>query len=171
MTRMRISIPAFHDSGNFFRKTPDGDGFIGGSPVYGLPFRVKALHFFSGVRKGTVIGRNQGCGVPVEPEKAAVLFQGFHILRAEHGTGRDLTISTVVDFELRADGMSIPWSQGAALAAEPALDGTITTGRMAEGEVGWEVPAGWQSIELRYFPDGRGAAPLVFRFSRSDLSW
>ena len=91
--------------------------------------------------------------------------------QAENGTGRDLTISTVVDFELRADGVSIPWSQGAALAAEPALDGTITTGRMAEGEVGWEVPAGWQSIELRYFPDGRGAAPLVFRFSRSDLSW
>ena len=92
----------------------------------------------------------------------------FH---AENGTGRELTISTVVDFELRADGVSIPWSQGATLAAEPTLDGSIAPGRGAEGEVGWEVPSGWQSIELRYFPDGRSSAPLVFGFTRNDLSW
>ncbi len=91
--------------------------------------------------------------------------------RAENGTGRELTISTVVDFELRADGVLIPWSQGATLAAEPSLDGTIAAGRALEGEVGWEVPASWQSIELRYFPGGRSAAPLVFGFSRGDLAW
>ena len=127
-----------------------------------------ALTSASGVRL-TAVSLRESSGGWSSPSGGNV----FVLVRfqAENGTGRDLTISTVVDFELRADGVSIPWSQGAALAAEPALDGTITTGRMAEGEVGWEVPAGWQSIELRYFPDGRGAAPLVFRFSRSDLSW
>lgn len=127
-----------------------------------------ALTSASGVRL-TAVSLRESSGGWSSPSGGNV----FVLIRfqAENGTGRDLTISTVVDFELRADGVSIPWSQGAALAAEPALDGTITTGRMAEGEVGWEVPAGWQSIELRYFPDGRSAAPLVFRFSRSDLSW
>lgn len=127
-----------------------------------------ALTSASGVRLTAISLRESGGGWSSPSGGNVFVLVRF---RAENGTGRDLTISTVVDFELLADGVSVPWSQGAALAAEPALDGTIAAGRSWEGEVGWEVPAGWQSIELRYFPDGRGAAPLVFRFGRGDLSW
>ena len=151
-------------------------GFVLAAILAMLPLTMHAestglygtLSSASGVRL-TAISLRESSGGWSSPSGGNV----FVLVRfmAENGTGRDLTISTVVDFELRVDGTSIPWSQGAMLAAEPALDGTITTGRATEGEVGWEVSTGWQSIELRYFPDGRSAAPLIFVFSRSDLSW
>lgn len=72
--------------------------------------------------------------------------------RAENGTGSELSISSVVDFEVWADGMRVSWSQGASMACAPSLECTISAGRQAEGELAWEVPASWQTLEIRYRP-------------------
>lgn len=90
--------------------------------------------------------------------------------RVENASGGDVTLSTVMDFEAFADGRRVDWSQNGMLACDWPIDGTVSAGRQAEGQVGWEVPEGWQSLEIHYRPGGWGSA-LSFGLSRSDLGW
>ncbi len=72
--------------------------------------------------------------------------------RAENRTGSEQYLSSVVDFELYADGVRVPWSQAAAPVCNPSLDCALSVGGQAEGELGWEVPASWRVLEIRYLP-------------------
>ena len=85
-----------------------------------------------------------------------------------NGTSGDLTLSTVMDFELWADGTRVDWSQAPMLETDRPLDCTVARGRQIRGEAGWEVPQGWNVLEIYYRPGGWGAS-LTFTLYRSDL--
>ncbi len=105
--------------------------------------------------------RSGGWSAPA-PGKVFVLVT----FRVENGSGGDVALSTVMDFELWADGARVDWSQNAMLACDRPLDCTVASGRSVEGQVGWEVPQGWSTLEIYYRPGGWGAA-LAFSLSRS----
>ena len=88
--------------------------------------------------------------------------------RAENGSRGDLTLSSVMDFELWADGVRQDWSQAAMWASACPIDGTLASGRQTEGEVGWEVPEDWSCLEIYCRPGGSGTA-LEFILYRGDM--
>lgn len=79
-------------------------------------------------------------------------------------TGKDLGISTMLNFKVHCDGNACNISLGALMSkgAKSQLDGTIGPNRKLQGVVGYEVPADWKELEIDYTTSIVDDAKLTF---------
>ena len=72
----------------------------------------------------------------------------------ENNTNADIAVSSMVSFEAYHDDYSMQESLTATASqtGKSTLDGTVAAGKKMNGVIGYEVPADWQEIEVRYSP-------------------
>lgn len=66
----------------------------------------------------------------------------------ENVSSSDATVSSILCFEAYVDGYKIDEDFGAAMEADGTLDGTLAAGRKMKGEIGFQVPANWKTLEV-----------------------
>lgn len=81
-----------------------------------------------------------------------VLFE-FEI---ENNKSSDLNVSSLMNFECYCDDYTSNLSITALLEKgnKNQLDGTVAGGKKLNGVIGYEIPADWQVLEIRYTPSG-----------------
>lgn len=68
-----------------------------------------------------------------------------------NNSGKDLTISSLLSFELYADDYAQNVSLGAiSVHQEQQFDGIIADGKKKIGIIGYEIPADWQEVEIHF---------------------
>ena len=73
----------------------------------------------------------------------------------ENNSTEELNVSSMLNFEAYCDDFSCDLSISALASNndKKQLDGTVAAGKKLSGVVGYEVPADWSSIEIRYQSD------------------
>lgn len=81
----------------------------------------------------------------------------------DNQSDEDYAISSVLNFEAYCDDYSYTDSISAEVAAEKDTpNGDLAAGKKMSGILGYEVPADWGTLEIRYTPDFWDDTPLVF---------
>lgn len=72
----------------------------------------------------------------------------------ENKSSKDISISSIMSFEAYVDDYSTNMSMTGTLSADKGqLDGTVASGKKMSGVIGYEVPADWKTLEIRFTPD------------------
>lgn len=88
------------------------------------------------------------------------LFCEFSI---ENKSSKDISISSIMSFEAYVDDYSTNMSMTGTLAAgKGQMDGTVASGKKLSGVIGYEVPADWQTLEIRFTPDFWSGKDITF---------
>lgn len=88
------------------------------------------------------------------------LFCEFSI---ENKSSKDISISSIMSFEAYVDDYSTNMSMTGTLAADKGqLDGTVASGKKMSGVIGYEVPADWKTLEIRFTPDFWSGNDITF---------
>ena len=84
-------------------------------------------------------------------------------------TGKDLGISTILNFQAYCDDLKCDFSLGTLMSkgGKSQLDGTVGPNKKIQGVVGYEVPANWKELEIVYTPDLTGDNQLTFAAKNS----
>ncbi|MBE7011369.1 MAG: DUF4352 domain-containing protein [Ruminococcaceae bacterium] len=82
----------------------------------------------------------------------------------ENNSSKDLTVSSMLSFEAYCDDSScnLSISAMASNSEKKQLDGKIAPGKKLSGIIGYEVPADWSNMEIRYTPDPLKDDEVVF---------
>lgn len=74
----------------------------------------------------------------------------------QNNSSKDLAISSELSFDAYADDTSTSESLTALVEKgnKSQLDGTIAAGKKMDGVIGYEIPKGWKTLEIRLNPDG-----------------
>jgi len=82
----------------------------------------------------------------------------------ENVSDSEITISSIMSFNAYVDDSSINESLTAHATKDniKTLDGTIAPGKKLTGVLGYEVPKGWQKLEIHFKPD---------QFSDTTIKW
>lgn len=80
----------------------------------------------------------------------------------------DLAVSSMMSFEAYADDYALNYSLSAIMEAESGsqLDGTIAPGKKMKGEIGYEVPADWNSMEIHFTDSLWSDSDFVFEINK-----
>lgn len=85
----------------------------------------------------------------------------------ENNSGKDLGISSIMCFEAYVDDYSTSMDLSALLeSGKSQLDGTIAAGKKMNGVIGYEAPADWNEIEIRFTPDFWSGKDITFVYSK-----
>lgn len=76
----------------------------------------------------------------------------------------DITVSSMLSFEAYCDDYTCSYSLSALLEKGNSnqLDGTVAAGKKFKGVIGYEVPADWQELEVRFTPDFWSGKDIIF---------
>lgn len=81
----------------------------------------------------------------------------------ENKSSKDISISSIMSFEAYVDDYSTNMSMTGTLAADKGqLDGTVASGKKMSGVIGYEVPADWKTLEIRFTPDFWSGNDITF---------
>lgn len=81
----------------------------------------------------------------------------------ENKSSKDISISSIMSFEAYVDDYSTSMSITGTLAADKGqLDGTVAAGKKLSGVMGYEVPADWKTLEIRFTPDFWSGNDITF---------
>ena len=81
----------------------------------------------------------------------------------ENNSEKDLAVSSIMCFEAYVDDYSTSMSLSAIIGAEKnQLDGTVAAGKKMNGVIGYEAPADWKEIEIRFTPDFWSGKDITF---------
>ena len=112
----------------------------------------------------TLVEIHEYDGEFLEPEDGNT-FVAFELL-IENKSDEDIVVSSLMCFEAYFDDFSKDISLSAATeSGKDTLDGTVAAGKKMSGVVGYEVPEGWKTAELRFNPDW-GNKEFVFTYSK-----
>lgn len=80
----------------------------------------------------------------------------------------ELSISSALSFEAYADDYALNYSFGALMEKTDStqLDGTIAPGKKMNGWIGYEVPADWSNIEIRFTDNVWSNNKFVFEITK-----
>ena len=81
-----------------------------------------------------------------------------------NNSSKEITVSSIMSFEAYCDDYTCTYSLGALLEKENKnqLDGTVAAGKKFTGVIGYEVPADWKELEVRFTPDFWSGKDIVF---------
>lgn len=76
----------------------------------------------------------------------------------------EITVSSIMNFEAYCDDYACSLSLGAMIENDDKnqLDGTVAAGKKMRGVIGYEVPADWKELEVRYTPDLWSEKTIIF---------
>lgn len=81
----------------------------------------------------------------------------------ENKSSKDIAISSVMSFEAYVDDYSTSMSITSTLAAgKDQMDGAVAAGKKMSGVIGYEVPANWKTLEIRFTPDFWSGRDITF---------
>lgn len=85
----------------------------------------------------------------------------------ENNSEKDLAVSSLMCFETYVDDYSTSMSLSALLESDKnQLDGTVAAGKKMNGIIGYEAPADWKEIEVRFTPDFWRGKDITFIHSK-----
>lgn len=85
----------------------------------------------------------------------------------ENNSEKDLAVSSLMCFEAYVDDYSTSMSLSALLESDKSqLDGTVAAGKKMNGTIGYEAPADWKKIEVRFTPDFWRGKDITFIHSK-----
>lgn len=81
----------------------------------------------------------------------------------------ELSISSMLSFTAYCDDYACSYSLGALMEKGNSnqLDGTVAAGKKFKGVIGYEVPVGWEKLEVHFTPDIWSQDTLVFAAANS----
>lgn len=81
----------------------------------------------------------------------------------DNKSSKDIAVSSIMSFEAYVDDYSTNLSMTGTLAADKGqMDGTIAAGKKMSGVMGYEVPANWKTLEIRFTPDFWSGNDITF---------
>lgn len=81
----------------------------------------------------------------------------------ENKSSKDISVSSIMSFEAYVDDYSTNMSMTGTLAADKGqMDGTVAAGKKMSGVIGYEVPADWKTLEIRFTPDFWSGNDITF---------
>lgn len=86
----------------------------------------------------------------------------------ENNSDSELAVSSMMSFEAYFDDYAANLSLGATTAdqSKQQLDGTVAPGKKINGVVGYEAPADWAEIEVRFAPNAFTSDSFVFNYCK-----
>ena len=99
--------------------------------------------------------------VGIERSAGGLLFQPkpgmeyvFCEFDIENNSNSDIVVSSFLSFDAYVDDYSTSLDLSATVSADKtSLDGKVPVGKKIRGAVGYEVPIGWKTLEMRFTPD------------------
>ena len=81
-----------------------------------------------------------------------------------NNSDKEITVSSMMSFEAYCDDYTCTYSLGALLEKgnKNQLDGTVAAGKRFNGVIGYEVPADWNELEIRFTPNFWSGKDIVF---------
>ena len=81
-----------------------------------------------------------------------------------NNSSQDISVSSAMSFEAYCDDYTCTFSLGALMEKgnKNQLDGTVAAGKKFNGVIGYEVPASWKELEVRFTPDFWSGKDLTF---------
>ena len=86
-----------------------------------------------------------------------------------NGSDKEINISSLLNFEAYCDDYKYGTSFSAIIECSNQLDGSVDAGRKMKGQTGFEVPKGWEEMEIKYIHSIWGDENLLFVISRDEL--
>ena len=82
----------------------------------------------------------------------------------ENNSDKEITVSSMMSFEAYCDDYTCTFSLTALMEKgnKNQLDGTVAAGKKFNGVIGYEVPADWSELEIRFTPDFWSGKDIVF---------
>lgn len=81
----------------------------------------------------------------------------------ENKSSKDISVSSIMSFEAYVDDYSTNMSMTGTLAADKGqMDGTVAAEKKMSGVIGYEVPADWKTLEIRFTPDFWSGNDITF---------
>jgi len=81
----------------------------------------------------------------------------------ENNSSKDIAVSSIVSFEAYCDDYTISQSFSALLESDKnQLDGSVAAGKKMNGVIGYEIPADWSELEIKFTPDFWSRKDIVF---------
>ncbi len=81
-----------------------------------------------------------------------------------NNSSKEINVSSILSFEAYCDDYTCTFSLAALLEKgnKNQLDGTVAAGKKFNGVIGYEVPANWNELEVRFTPDFWSGKDIVF---------
>ena len=81
-----------------------------------------------------------------------------------NNSNKEINVSSMMSFEAYCDDYACTFSLSALMEKgnKNQLDGTVAAGKKFNGVIGYEVPADWQELEVRFTPDFWSGKDIVF---------
>lgn len=87
----------------------------------------------------------------------------------DNKSSKDIAISSLMSFEAYVDNFTTNMSLTGTLASDKTqLDGTVAAGKKMSGAIGYEVPADWKELEIRFTPDFWSGKDITFVATHSN---
>lgn len=85
----------------------------------------------------------------------------------ENNSDTDIAVSSIMSFEAYVDDYSTSMNLSAMLSTnQKQLDGSVASGKKMNGVIGYEVPSGWSTIEVKFTPDFWSGKDIAFTYSK-----
>lgn len=81
---------------------------------------------------------------------------------------KEIAVSSMMSFEAYCDDYTCNFSLTALMekGSKNQLDGTVAPGKKFNGVIGYEVPADWKELEIRFTPDFWSGRDIIFVASK-----
>ncbi len=81
-----------------------------------------------------------------------------------NNSDKEVNVSSMMSFEAYCDDYTCTYSLSALMEKgnKNQLDGTVAAGKRFNGVIGYEVPADWKELEVRFTPDFWSGKDIVF---------
>lgn len=82
----------------------------------------------------------------------------------ENNSDDEVVVSSIMSFDAYCDDYTCTYSLSALLEKDDKnqLDGTVAAGKKFNGVIGYEVPADWSDLEIRFTPDFWDGKEIIF---------
>ena len=82
----------------------------------------------------------------------------------ENNSSNEIAVSSMMSFEAYCDDYACNYSLSALMekGSKNQLDGQVAAGKKFNGVVGYEVPADWKELELKFTPDFWAGKKITF---------
>ena len=82
----------------------------------------------------------------------------------ENNSSSEIAVSSMASFAAYCDDYALNYSLPALMEKgdKPQLDGQVAAGKKMNGVIGYEVPADWNELEIRFTPDFWSGKEIVF---------
>ena len=126
---------------------------------------------FNGIQttlKTAIISNGSSFAVPKDGKKYLGL-----VFDISNGTTKDVSVSSILSFEAYCDDYATNVELMAYMAPEwdgmNQIDGTAAAGKKLNGVIAYEVPADFQTFEIRYKPSFWSGKEAIFTFTSDQV--